>query len=247
MNAYQIVDNYKNHILLRRKKRGDASELVGKVAMLLFFVNDDSARWTASAQKKFSNTHDAAMKDVVEAAKKYSVSVTIDTFVEEVTVPYICDVNSESSGSSKWIDSIMTKYSSKLFKGYRKHYKETLGYDQIAVAFVFNKNFRAYAQQEWCYLDTECSVLYASASKKTIIHELLHQFGAEDIYVLEYCMKTVQKLNYSSIMAAKGNAIDSLTAYTVGWCKEIDDNAVELLEASKHVKLKDYFAFQART
>lgn len=247
MNAYQIVDNYKNHILLRRKNKGDAAALVGKVAMLLFFVNDNDAQWTSSAREKFSNTHNAAMKDVVEAAKKYSVTVTIDTFVEEVTVPYICNINCKSTDCDNWIDGITSKYSHKFFKGYRKHYKETLGYDQIAVVFAFNKNFRAYAKQEWCLLDTECSVLDASSSKKTIIHELLHQFGAEDIYALEYCMETIRKLNYSSIMAIKGHNIDSLTAYAVGWCKEIDDSAVELLEASKHLKLKDYMAFRART
>ena len=247
MNIYEISDKYKNHILLRRKNQGDAAELVGKVAMLLFFVSDKSSQWTASSQQKFFNTHESAMKTVVERAKQFSVSVTIETFVEEVTVPYACDVHFGSSKFDGWIESIISQYSKKFFKGYRRHYKETLGYDQIAVAFAFNQDFRAFARQEWRYLDTECSILDAPASKRTIIHELLHQFGAKDIYVLEGCMDSVQKLKYASIMAYHGDAIDSLTAYAIGWSSEIDESAVNLLEASKHIKLKDYIAFQKRT
>jgi len=248
MNVYEINDKFKNHILLREKNEGDAAALVGKVAMLLFFVNDKISRWDASAQQKFSKTHGSAMKRVTEIAKEFSISVTIDTFVEEVTVPFAIGIDFKADDSTEWINQIMSKYSKKFFKGYRKHYKETLGYDQIAVAFVFNRDFRAFAHQAVGVVDTEYSVLDATASEETIVHELCHQFGAEDIYILENCMESVRKLKYTSVMAYKGGIyFDSLTAYVIGWCKEIDESAVALLEATKHLKYKDILKFKERS
>jgi hypothetical protein len=235
--------------LLRRKNKGDASALVGRTAMLLFFVNDKISQWTPSARQKFSKTHDDAMKTITEKAKDFSVSVTIDTFVEEVTVPLSAEVgfNPTSEVSDEWIDWIMSKYSKKFFKGYRKHYKETLGYDQVAVAFAFNRDFRACAQQA-ATSAPEYSFLDAYASERTIIHELFHQFGAEDIYIFENCMESVRKLNYASVMAYKGGIhIDSITAYVIGWSNEIDDSGVKLLELIKHLKLKDVIAFRKRS
>lgn len=243
MNSFNIEYDYKNHVLLRRKGRGDAGTLAGKVVLLLFFVNDSIAIWTDSARKKFSKTHQTAMETIIALAQEHSVSLTIDTVVEEVTVPFACNRDS----SHDWPQDIIAPYSKKLFKGYRKHFKETLGYDQIAVAFVLNRDFRAYAHQA-PFFDIECSVLSSSASNRTIIHEFFHQFGAEDIYPLEYCMESVKKLNYPSIMAITGNTyVDTLTAYAIGWSDEIDEKAVALLEATKHLTIKEIFNFRKRT
>lgn len=244
MNHYEIETKYKNHILLRRKGAGDAAELVGKTVVLLFFVNDKTSAWTPSERARFLQLHNAAMKTVVDKAEKFSVSVTIDTVVEEVTVPYVCD----RENPDKWCNNIMEIYGRRLFKGYRKHYRETLGYEQIAVTFALNRSFRAFATNSTSRFYPEYSVLKNSASQHTIIHELFHQFGARDIYPLENCMDTVKKLNYRSIMGYAGNLhIDSLTAYAIGWCKEIDEDAVELLEKTKHLKIGDFIKFQKRS
>ena len=229
MNHYEIVSNYKNHVLLRRKGQGDASELVGKTVVLLFFVNDNASKWTEADRDKFLKTHNAAMETVMKAAEKFSVPLTIDTIVVDITVPFTC----HSDDHSKWSKYIMSKYGSKLFKGYRKHYRETLGYAQIAVDFAFNKSFRAFAHQDTTPADTEHSVLGYPCSQRTIIHELFHQFG-----------ETVKKLKYPSIMGVSGGIhIDSLTAYAIGWSQEIDNDAVALLEATKHLKLKDVIGY----
>ncbi len=243
MHSKDIQVLYEKHQLLTSKGKGIANALVGKTAMILFFVSDSVSRWNDSAKSRFSKTHASAMNTVIKAAQKYSVSLTIDTIAEEVTLPYACDNDLKSGDSDKWISAITDRFNKKYFRGYKYHFTEKLGYDQVAIAFVFNRDFRAYAGSDErlnAVCTTECSVLCCSSSERTILHELFHQFGAADLYYPDDVVKAVRKYNYLSLMGyGSGIHIDSLTAYLIGWSDEIDETTVALLEDTKHLRVKD--------
>lgn len=242
MHTKEIQEVYAGHQLLSGKGKGVANALVGKTALILFFVNDSHSQWDDSVKNKFSKTHTAAMDTVMKAAQKYDVSLTIDTFAEEVTVPFVCDIEHELNNARDWGKYIMEQYNRKVFRGYKYHFMEKLGYDQIAIAYVLNRDFREYAKSNdnTSHISTELSVLSSSSDQHAIIHELFHQFGAADLYYPDDVVKAVRKHDYFSVMGyGIGIRIDSLTAYVIGWSDEIDETTVALLEETKHLRIKD--------
>ena len=103
--------------------------------------------------------------------------------------------------------------------------------------FVFNKPFRSGAVSvDWqSRMHGEMSIISSEYTKHTIVHELLHQFGAVDLYYPREVNDLIQKMNYASVMATTASLhIDSLTSYLIGWTEEIDAAAVQILERTKH-------------
>lgn len=242
MHTQEIQTLYEKHQLLTAKGKGIANALVGKTALILFFVNDSRSQWDDSVKNKFSKTHTSAMEIVMKEAQKRGVSLAIDTFVEEVTVPFDCDLDYKTKDFLEWDTYIINQYDRKMFRGYQYHFTKALGYDQVAIAFVFNRAFRAYARSDnrTGIPRTEFSTLSSSSSERTIIHELFHQFGAADLYYPDEVVNAVRKHNYLSLMGnTPGIPIDSLTAYLIGWSDEIDETTVALLEETKHLRFKD--------
>jgi len=78
------------------------------------------------------------------------------------------------------------------------------------------------------------------SSEKTIIHELLHQFGAPDYYYPKAVKSLADKYFPQSIMTSgTGIVIDSLTSYLIGWSDSIDRNAATVLELTKQITYAD--------
>lgn len=230
MNAQDIQAKYGKHPLLKGKNRGDATELSGKTVVIVFLVDDKTSKWNDAVRDKFMKTHDSAMETLLKVAKKYPISLTIQTVFEEMALPIDCT----GDNTKVWIDQILQRYNRKFFGGFKKHYKESCGYDQVAVAFVFNKPFRAYASPERSM--HEYSVIHSNNNTGTIVHELLHQFGAADLYYPKEVKDIVLRRYYPTVMhSGSAKDIDPLTAYLIGWSDEIDDKTAQLLEDTKHL------------
>ena len=68
----------------------------------------------------------------------------------------------------------------------------------------------------------------------TLVHELLHQFGAIDLYYPDEITVAGEKFLGRSIMNC-GMDIDDLTRVLIGWRTTLTDNAINFLEATKGV------------
>ena len=76
--------------------------------------------------------------------------------------------------------------------------------------------------------------------ENTLVHELLHLFGAVDLYYPENLKQVGKKYLPGSIMC-DGNVIDDLTRYLIGWKRQLqsDSMAWKFLEETKNITAED--------
>lgn len=238
MTAQELERSYRNHILLDGRRRGETKTLKGDVMVLVIFVNDPMGQWTERAKKDYCRVYFAAMKKIEDAAREYGVRLKMMNIFDEVTLRIHCTMDNIRS----WTDAAVEKKTFRSIMEMQRHYKLLYNCDEAPVVFVFNRNFRSYAQAADAYYPygNEFCVASKDGSTKTVIHELLHQFGAEDLYYPRaVCAAADRFLPHSVMGSSAGESIDPLTAYLIGWRESVDNRVVQVLEATKHLTRLD--------
>lgn len=136
----------------------------------------------------------------------------------------------------------MKKYGKPTIPEFQRYYKAAKQCDEAPIIFVLNKPFRSRAVTLDFDSTTrgEMSLLSSEYDQRTIIHELLHQFGAVDLYYPQEVHNLIQSMRYDSIMAISHSMnIDSLSAYLIGWTNWLDAPAVKILDRTKHLTRDD--------
>ena len=240
MKHEEIQRKYKNHIFLSFIGAGGSKKLVGDVIVNVFFVNDSNSTWTESARNAYKENHYSVLRFLVKSAKKFGVDLSIRSAFGSGTVSMVCN----SDNSEKWSREIVEQYGRKSLLEYQKGYKLNFSCDEAPIIFVFNKPFRDYAFSSNSITQQldEFSVVSSPFEQRTIMHELLHQFGARDLYFPKDLKELVREMGYSSVMAEDSTCwIDSLTAYLIGWGSEIDSSAVQILDKMKNLTHESYY------
>lgn len=235
MKHEEIQKIYENHYYFCHKGQGSVKSLNGNVVVIVFFVNDEESKWTQTEINSCKRKYESAFSQLYAIAKHRKVNFKMKYAIGELTVPMIC----ERTNKREWDKAIATGLGKEILPDYQEYYKKKHGCDEAPIMFVFNKPVHAYASN--AKADTspsfaEYSVLGKDDNEKTIIHELLHQCGAMDLYFPELVLNHVEKIGYNSIMVGKGYGyIDSLTSYLIGWSDEINDEACTILDVTKHI------------
>lgn len=223
-----------NHAFLRFKDEGMSRRMRGKILVELVFVTDRASMWLQDEMDEFYDVYKASVNDLCRQAAAVGVPLSFSAMVgrflyngsikpeelSSVAMPKIHQQYLRSQGFSNTMSHLISR-------------KRTNGVDEVAVVFVLEKYLRAYAsmggEREYCVL-TEGNDVH------TIAHELLHLFGAVDLYhpyhihglTMRYFPKTV-------MCTAEGSEVDPLTQYLVGWKTQMDPKAREFMN-----KLSDY-------
>ena len=229
----EIQRVYKDHIFLSYRNVGGSRKLVGDVVIVVFLVNDSESHWTDADKKRYKALHLAAMRTLKRAATQHGVNLRLRNAYAEVTLPMDCS----RENYAQWSQSVIQQYGKKTIPDYQKAYKANYKLDEAPILFIFNKPLRSMAVSVTA--DTrgygELAMITSQCRQRTIIHELLHQFGARDLYYPLELRDLVSRMCYSSIMAADSTyVIDPLTAYLIGWTDEIDWAAEQILNCTKH-------------
>lgn len=238
MRHEDIQRIYKNHYFLSFKNMGGVRELVGSVDVLVFFVSDPSSKWTDYAKKKYRAVQKEAMQYLVRGARARGIKLQIRLAYVDATL----NMNCEPENYGQWSKAIIRQYGTADIPAYQRRHEAVKQCTEVPIIFVLNKPFRSRAVcADWAArTHGEMSIISSRYNKHTIIHELLHQFGAVDLYYPAEVQKLVQRMGYPSVMAtADSTYIDSLTAYLIGWSKEIDAAAVQILDRTGHIT-RDY-------
>ena len=233
MRHEDIQRIYKNHYFTARRDMGGVKKLVGSVDVIVFFVNDSRSTWTVQAKEKYKASQKEAMQYILKCARAKGVALSIRNAYVDATVPINCTTDNYPT----WSKSIISKYGTPDIPSYQMKHEAAKNCTEVPILFVFNKPFRSGAVAvDWrTRMQGEMSIISSEYTKHTIIHELLHQFGAVDLYYPSEVNHLIRKLNYTSVMATTATThIDSLTAYLIGWTEEIDGPATEILENTKH-------------
>ena len=233
MRHEEIQRVYPNHYYLSHKNMGGAGRLVGKVDVIVFFVNDSRSAWTERSKMKYRETQKAAMQYILKNARSKGVDLQLRNAYIDTTVPMECTLNNYR----EWSQAVMANFKKSSILSFQQNYKAAHQCAEAPIIFVLNKPFRSSAvSARWeTRLNGEMSILSSNFDMRTIVHELLHQFGAVDFYYPKEVSDLLQRMRYSSVMGAiTGLTIDSLTSYLIGWTQEIDAPAVKILEHTKH-------------
>lgn len=108
--------------------------------------------------------------------------------------------------------------------------------NEIAVVFAINRASRAYAlpERQNVYRDSEYCVTFRSYELAlqrphiVIAHEILHLFGAADLYTPQN-VAALAKIYFPQSIMDDGETMDEITRYAIGWTDDLSENAVEFL------------------
>ena len=239
MRHEDIQRIYKNHYFTSRRDMGGVKKLVGDVVVIVYFLNDIESTWTAGAKEKFKETNRAALQYILQSARSRGIDLKIRISYKEATVPADCEPENYYNWSKTVIAGI---------PAFQQKYEAANNCTEAPILFVLNKKFRSGAVSvDWeSRMAGEMSIISSKATKHTIVHELLHQFGAMDLYYPAEVSKLIKAMGYDSVMGTTVSMhMDSLTTYLIGWSEEIDDATVCFLEKTKHLT-KGYMYSAAR-
>ena len=231
-----MYNKFTNHYYLSRKNKGSSRLLNGDVVGIVFFVNDAVSSWTEEAKKSYMTQHNKAMRRIMSDAEGLNVYLRIRIASAEISVPLECTY----SNPYNWAVRAINQYGKNSVMEYQNYYKDKYKCDEAPIFFVFNKKARSFASTAskfYPYTD-EFSVIFRDDNGRfsafSVEHELMHQFGAMDLYFPDEVNKSATKHLPKSIMN-DGYEIDSLTRFLIGWTAQIDDKAGAFLNDTEHI------------
>lgn len=230
-NRYKEI--FKDHVMLSGKMQGATKELTGKIVVIVFFINDNESRWSQTDIQKYQKTHDEGMRSLMRQARESGANLHLVTASCTLDVNMVCT----SDNTTEWIKAALSCYRKEMAVDYQQYYEAKYGYDEAPIIFAFNKEFRCYAMSASDKRPTaeECSVVCRDSIKESIMHELLHQFGAPDYYYPADVEEAATKYFPPSVMQYYDcEDVDDLTKYVIGWTDEIPDNAALFLLNTQH-------------
>lgn len=228
---------YPDHYYTSGKNYGPTKVLKGDVTVLLIFVSDDNSSWTKEDINEYYEVYNKAQDYIMDKAKSENVKLNLKSFYLEVRISGLCT----NENSLDWVKKVISFCNQNTIEAVQMYYEACYDIDDIPVMLVINKSARSFARSSkkcYKYTENEYSVVYKTLGKNTfhmhtIIHELLHQFGAIDYYYPKDVKENADKFMPKSIMD-NGWEFDSLTKYNIGWTNTVDANTMSFLEATKH-------------
>lgn len=226
---------------------GSCKELVGDVYTLVIFVNDTECSWNSEAINNFyTKRYFPSINYLNEEAKDRNIKLNIQNGKYETTsdkvspIIYGGKVANSSANASLSLD--LLNYAAKTIGFNDAAYmdnilKKNLGVPQIAYIIALNKPGRAYAVMDNTFDNNEDIEFVVAFSKdeygndnigSSVLHELLHLFGATDLYdnggVYKKRYELCLKLYPNDIMMRSSADIESLeigylTEALIGWSK----------------------------
>lgn len=217
------------------KNIGPCSELKGQVTLCLVFVSTPLHPWTKEAYQNFWSALAYSKNIIYYGAMHYGTYINIDSVYWSVSIPY------EFSIKGDWYKDIVINYfkeKSGTLPPLYDYFKKKFNADSTPFLFVFNDNDRSYSYtcDKLVYTDfkSERAIIHADKPESlpgTIVHELLHLYGAIDLYYPDYVEEMAKKYcPYSIMLSQYYHDIDSLTSYLIGWNNNPDEIAIKFLE-----------------
>jgi len=225
-----LAQSYADHTLTQSMNDGSCRKLVGKVEMVVLSVNAKGAEWNEEDQRVLEKEVALAAEGLEKEAASYGVELSIATVFHHAYADIPEDVDSD------WVEDLLEDTDG-LSKRRESDWKNA------PLILCFNTAGRARAQQRYGS-GIEYLMIYEQEAASVIQHEVLHLFGAEDLYVHSDIEKLADQLYPESVMlgAVENGVVDSLTAYLLGWMPEPDEKARQLLDATQHLTLDDLYA-----
>ena len=232
------ISEYDGHFALKAKDKGSSRQLLGKVCIVAFFVHDIKCAWKKEEKEIMK---DVLIKTVEELNRQSGLSknkLALSYAYDDVPV----QLKYERDNYMPLVREVLCQYGNyNNAAGYSAHYKAKFSKDEAPIVFFLHKDFRSFAQQHSSEsADSSGELSFVSYRDnidncvRTLIHELMHQFGAIDYYLPAKVKAVAEKVFDNSVMNG-GLQIDPLTRYLIGWDKDPDESVFSFLEQTKDV------------
>jgi len=233
------MERFKKHPALLGKDAGCIIKLRGKVMLVVFLVDDAKSKWDDLSEKKYSRIIQNVCLGLMKESGLPWAQLNVTYANRRASVPY------EVTQDNAWqlMRDVLQDYYCDDSDSFQDIYKREMGKDEVCVSFVLNRPFISYAHRVASLTTVltrpfrkgnEFSVVSfrkndLKRSEQSLLHELLHQFGAIDLYKPQKIETAARKHLPGSIMN-DGDRIDPLTRYVIGWDDALSPEAIAFLE-----------------
>ena len=212
--------------------------LTGDIYCLNFFINTSEGTWTDTEINRSLRAFEDSQKWILEASGRYNVELNfindfIDTKKEVITINSVKDV----ADRGQVLKLVMEYMGFDNYREYFEFYGLDLNKNKVRVLFFVKGISRNYVCDfDGSYSEADSSINSAILYYKNrvgiplrheaISHEILHLFGAWDLYDTKLSEKTSKRakmLSRKSIMRCPncpGSEVDDLTAWLIGWHRD---------------------------
>ena len=215
--------------------KGVCRSLDEDVHVVVIFLDDAESVWyDYTFNWLLRNKLEPGMKLIRKQAENYGYSLNMDyTIYKDITVNYsVPDPYQESSVYRELPEVVAQAMGFSSASEMLDYHRDYFGMDQIAYFFCTNKHGRSYAlpshsstgdEVEYCVFFTLYDNGWAT-SHATVPHEILHLFGAQDMYAEGSERVNREKLAFQlcpdDLMLGDEHRtpmVGRYTAYTIGW------------------------------
>ena len=216
----------------------DQNKLYGDIYTLCFFIDTQFDEWTEEEVEYYLLELESSQYWLADEAARYGVEVNFindffQTVEEIIEVPYV-----RSNNSWQLLDKTMREMSYDNHQQFLDWQQFDLENNKLSVLFFVKDNNRSHARNYRSKKNLDTAVIYAKSTfgrpttHYTISHELMHLFGAWDLYhgesqtreqaelLLEYFPNSIMINTWRN---HENLEVDELTAYLIGWTDEIEE------------------------
>lgn len=223
------LDDIKDSFFLSGRNVGASKKLCGNIAVISCLIKYDCLDFMPGTKDDYFNALHQALRWLEGQAKRYNVTLKLEGYHIDIDAPKNFDED------RSWT-IIKDYFHSSTMESLQTKYETQFNLDETPFLAVFDKHGRSFAwmqRKALPYSVDELSVISRYKDNfdwRTIAHELLHQFGAVDLY---YPQKIQQLADYhlgNSIMGESMQDLDDLTAYLIGWKDTISYDTYRFLK-----------------
>lgn len=237
----------------QKSPTGSAGMLEGKSVIISIYVNDSNSKWTGTAKKQANRKVRIAARYIENQAEKFGKKAQLVTDIYKNK-----DIGFSFTTKMKVTDRIQNQ--DKLYKKIVTFIDQNVDLDVIrkqygtdSIGFVLHLNKTGVSSTRVHYIEEsgdsfyECSTVFTKCGGQaegasTYAHELLHQFGARDLYETSLSdgitksfvthiekkfpndiMFTTYTVSGQQLKYSIKNEIGRVTAYFLGWKKSIPE------------------------
>ena len=220
------------------RNEGPSDRFTGNVCMLVVFVNTPSHTWTQKQKDAAFEQLNRETADMNAEAKNWGVRLNLTYRWFEYKLSYTPFIDLTTKDVD-WYWEIMRDYFHLDNMGaLHEYYEKSLEADDTPVVFMFYEDGRSYTYEYGaCIWNEEFSVIeFVNCHSHIIQHELLHQYGAIDMY--DYNHEGIQALakdcfTYSVMITSTTKVVDSFTGYLIGWTNSMDRSAARFYNGAQ--------------
>jgi len=217
--------------------------MIGEVHILSVFVDTQKDHWEEEEQEYYYGELLKSQNWLKTQAKRYKQQLEFNNeyFFRNKEVIYVQDAD---RGSTRHLlDKVMEEWNYQDFEDFTKKNSFDFGKQKLKVIFFVKSNSRSHAFNFWSNKEVDIAIIYCRSTygmttdQYVISHEMLHQFGAWDLYFgtsqsEEQAAKAKELYPNSVMISTRKNRssleVDALTAWRVGWHVDVRQEYLDL-------------------